>query len=165
MRLIYTLYFTEVIMSKYSSLTTPIYSRIWNRLKGFPQFIQRGARNPPQTSSSAAAFLISGGMGVLIMMIMHHLADTSPAVEVILTNIGNLTPGSISGDLAWGKIGSYGGKEACLLISWLVSLSILYPLLKNRQIKPRTIFLWMFGLYTLSTAMAWHPLFPYLSLN
>jgi hypothetical protein len=152
-------------MPKYSDLTTPIYSKIWNRLKQFPQFIERGAKNPPQTSGAAAAFLISGSIGVLAMMIIHHLADTSPAIEVILIKIGSWIPGSISRNLAWGNIGSYGGKEICLLINWLVSLSILYPLLKDRQIKPRTIFSWIFSLYTLSTAMAWHPLFPYLSLN
>ncbi len=152
-------------MPKNSTSTTPIYSKIWNQLKQFPRFIQRGAKNPPQTSGSAAAFLISSSLGVLTMMIMHHLADTSPEIEVILSIIGSWIPASISRNLAWGNIGSYGGKEICLLISWLVSLSILYPLLKDRQIKPRTIFLWIFSLYTLSTVMAWHPLFPYLSLN
>jgi hypothetical protein len=152
-------------MPKYSDLTTPIYSRIWNRVKRFPQFIQRGAKKSPQTSGSAAAFLISGSIGVLTMMIIHHLADTSPEIEVILISIGSWIPGSVSSNLTWGNIGSYGGKEICLLISWLVSLFILYPLLKDRQIKAHTIFLWMFSLYTLSTVMAWHPLFPYLSLN
>jgi hypothetical protein len=152
-------------MPKSLNPTTPIYSKIWNRVKQFPQFIQRGAKYPPQTSGAAAAFLISGSIGVLTMMITHHLADTSPAIEVILINIGSWIPGSISPNLMWGNIGSYGGKQICLFISWLVSLSILYPLLKDRQIKPRTIFFWIFSLYTLSTVMAWHPLFPYLSLN
>lgn len=147
-----------------SVASEPFYTRFWNRLKRFPQVLHQGSHNPPATSGPAAAFLISGGIGAVTMMVVHHLSDTSKDRENIVRTIGSWIPGSVNLDPMWGNIGSYAGKETFMLIGWLVSLSILYPLLKNKQVKPRTIFFWLFGLFTLATAMTWHPLFPYLPL-
>jgi hypothetical protein len=144
---------------------SPIYAQIWNWLKQFPKGLHEGSKNPPTASGGAAAFLISGGIGATAMMISHHLSDTSKAREAVLKNLGSWIPGSISLDPMWGNIGSYAGKETVMVIAWLGSLAILYPLLKNRDVKPRTVFFWMFSLYTLAAAMAWHPLFPYLPLQ
>ena len=143
----------------------PWYSQIWNWLKQFPKGLYEGSKNPPTTSGSAAAFLISGGIGAVTMMIAHHLSDTSKARETVLKDLGSWIPGSVSIDPMWGNIGSYAGKETMMLLGWLISLAILYPLLRNKQVKPRTIFFWMFSLFTLATAMSWHPLFPYLPLQ
>jgi hypothetical protein len=52
-----------------------------------------------------------------------------------------------------------------LLIGWLVSWVILYFLWKDKQIKSKTIFFWIFFLFVAATAMSWHPLFPYLPLH
>lgn len=143
----------------------PIYMQLWDRLQQFPKTLHQGSQNPPTTSGSAAAFLISGGMGAVVMMVAHHLSDTSKARENALRILGSWIPGSVNPDPMWGNIGSYAGKETMLLIGWLGSLAILYPLLKNKQVKPRTLFFWMLSLFTLATAMSWHPLFPYLPLH
>lgn len=143
----------------------PLYTRLWKQLKLFPQTLYNGSKNPPKTAGPAAAFLISGGIGAVIMMVAHHLSDTSKTREAALRSLGSWIPGSVSSDPLWGNIGSYAGKETMLLIGWLVSLAILYPILKNKQIKPRTLFFWMFSLFTVATVMSWHPLFPYLPLQ
>ncbi len=143
----------------------PIYIQLWNQLKLFPKSLYQGSQNPPTTSGPAAALLISGGIGAVVMMVAHHLSDTSKAREAILLTLGSWMPGSVSSDPLWGNIGSYAGKETMLLIGWLGSLAILYPILQNKQIKPRTLFFWMFSLFTVATVMSWHPLFPYLPLQ
>jgi hypothetical protein len=143
----------------------PIYSQLWNWLKQFPSAIHRGAKEPPATSGGAAAFLISGGIGAVTMMVVHHFSDTSKTTEAHVKAIGSWIPGAVSPDPMWGNIGSYAGKETFMLIGWLLSLLILYPLLKDRQVRPRTIFFWLFSLYTLAAAMSWHPIFPYLPLQ
>jgi hypothetical protein len=143
----------------------PWYAKLWNELKQFPKGLHTGAKTPPASSGAAAAFLISGGIGAVTMMMAHHLSDTSKAREASLKVLGSWIPGSLNPDPMWGNIGSYAGKETMMLIGWLLSLAILYPLLRHKQVKPRTIFFWMFGLYTLATAMSWHPLFPYLPLQ
>lgn len=143
----------------------PFYIQLWNWLKQFPKTLHEGSQNPPLTSGPAAAFLISGGIGAVAMMVAHHLSDTSKAREAALRTLGSWIPGSVNPDPMWGNIGSYAGKETMLLIGWLLSLAILYPTLKNKQIKPRTLFFWMFSLFTLATVMSWHPLFPYLPLQ
>jgi hypothetical protein len=148
-----------------STAHPPVYAQVWNVLKRFPKGLHEGAKNPPEASGGAAAFLISGGIGAAMMMVAHHLSDTSKDREAFLKNLGSWIPGSVSLDPMWGNIGSYAGKETVMLIGWLGSLIILYPLLKNRDVKPRTIFFWMFSLYTLAAAMSWHPLFPYLPLQ
>jgi hypothetical protein len=151
--------------SSHSSAHLPLYARAWNRLKRFPKSLHEGAKHPPFASGGAAAFLISGGVGAAAMMVAHHLSDTSKDREAALKVLGSWIPGSVSLDPMWGNIGSYAGKETVMLIGWLGSLLILYPLLRKRDVKPRTVFFWMFSLYTLAAAMSWHPLFPYLPLQ
>lgn len=144
---------------------SPPYSSLWKKLRGFPGLVHKGSSSPPATSGGAAAFFISGGIGSVTMMIVHHFADTSKSFEKQVTVFGSWIPGAVSRDPMWGNIGSYAGKETALLLGWLISLAILYPVLKNRQIKSMTIFGWLFGLYTLAAVMAWHPAFPYLPLQ
>jgi hypothetical protein len=152
-------------MTRSGQTQLPFYAGIWNGLKQFPKGLYEGAETPPTTSGGAAAFLISGGIGAVAMMVAHHLSDTSKAREALLKTLGSWIPGSISTDPMWGNIGSYAGKETVMLMGWLGSLLILYPLLKKRDVKPRTVFFWLLSLYTLATAMSWHPLFPYLPLQ
>jgi hypothetical protein len=143
----------------------PFYGQIWSQLKQFPETIHQGSQRPPTTSGPAAAFLISGAIGPAAMMVVHHISDTHKAFETQVKSLGSWIPGAVSPDPMWGNIGSYAGKETALLIAWLVSLAILYPYLKNKQVKAKTMFFWLFTLYTLATAMSWHPLFPYLPLQ
>jgi hypothetical protein len=143
----------------------PIYTSLWVKLREYPNVLYRGSIAPPATSGAAAAFLISGGIGAVTMMVVHHLSDTSKNTESMVEVLGSWIPGAVSPDPMWGNIGSYAGKETALLIGWLVSLAILYPLLKHRQIKANTMFFWLFSLYTLAAAMSWHPAFPYLPLQ
>jgi hypothetical protein len=142
----------------------PIYSQVWNQLKQFPAGLATGSQQPPATSGTAAAALISAGIGCFTMMVTHHLADTSKEREKFIWSLGKWIPGSDTGDKLWGNIGSYTGKETMLLVGWLVSWVILHNLLKHKQVKTRTIFIWMFGLVVAATAMSWHPMFPYLPL-
>ncbi|MGL5082271.1 MAG: hypothetical protein ACRC8A_12370 [Microcoleaceae cyanobacterium] len=144
----------------------PWYGSWWKTLKHFPQGLAEGNSNPPQVSGEAAAALISAAIGCFTMMVSHHLsdADKTKTIEKKLLGLGGWIPGADNPDPMWGNIGSYSGKETMLLIGWLVSWAILYVLLKDKQVKARTIFLWMIGLITFATAMCWHPLFPYLPL-
>lgn len=142
----------------------PIYSQIWNNLKKFPKGLAEGSENPPEVSGPAAAALISGGFGAFLMMVTHHFSDTSKAVEKMVWKIGGWIPGSHNPDKLYGNIGSYSGKETMLLIGWLVSWVILHQLWRNKNIKARTMFFWMFAFFVAATAMSWHPLFPYLPL-
>ena len=142
----------------------PLYTVIWERLKRFPNGLAEGSPNPLMVSGPAAAALISAGIGCFTMMVTHHLSDTSKAREKIVWAIGSWIPGSHNPSEIWGNIGSYTGKETMLLVGWLVSWPLLYLLWKNKQIRSRTIFFWMFGLFVAATAMTWHPLFPYLPL-
>jgi len=114
----------------------------------------------------AAAALISGGVGAVMMMISHHISDTNKGFETILhKTIGGWIPGAVNPDPMWGNIGSYAGKETVMLVGWLVSWAVLHLLLKDKHVKPRTIFFWLISLYTVAAAMSWHPLFPYLPLQ
>ena len=138
--------------SKKLSATTPIYGKVWTTLKRFPTGLAKGSNHPPATSGPAAAALISAGIGCFTMMVTHHLADTSKATEKFIWGLGKWIPGSDT------------GKETMLLVSWLVSWMILHNLLKNKQVKTSTIFLWAFGLIVSAAVMSWHPMFPYLPL-
>lgn len=142
----------------------PVYGQIWGWLKHFPQGLAAGSRNTPIISGPAAAAVISAGIGCFVMMITHHLSDTSKAREQMVWVIGSWIPGSRNPSELWGNIGSYTGKETMLLVGWLVSWFILHLLWRNKNIKARTIFFWFFALFTAATAMSWHPLFPYLPL-
>ena len=143
----------------------PFYGKFWSNLKRFPSGLSEGSETPPSVSGPAAAALISAAIGCFTMMVTHHLSDTSKATEKLVWSIGTWIPGSKTNDELWGNIGSYTGKETMLLVGWLVSWQILYTLWKNKNIKSRTIFFWMFALLVAATAMCWHPLFPYLPLT
>ncbi len=147
-----------------ASKNRPIYTQVWNYLKQFPAGLAVGSQTAPPTSGPAAAALISAGIGCFTMMVTHHLADTSKEREKFIWGLGKWIPGSDTGDKLWGNIGSYSGKETMLLVGWLVSWIILHKLLKHKQVKTSTIFLWAFGLLVAATAMSWHPIFPYLPL-
>jgi hypothetical protein len=142
-----------------------IYEKLWHRLKHFPTSLATGSNQPPPTSGSAAAALISVGIGCFMMMVVHHLAETSIEIDTFIWRLGKWIPGSDTGNKLWGTIGSYTGKETILLISWLVSWFIFHNLLKHKQVKTRTIFLWAFGLIVAATVMTWQPLFLYLPLT
>jgi hypothetical protein len=143
----------------------PIYTRAWNKLKQFPKGLHEGSKNPPTTSGPAAAFLISGGIGAFAMMATHHFAELTKANNQLVINMGLWIPGERNPDPMWGNLENYAGKEMMFFIGWLVSLAILYPLLKHKSVKPRTLLGWLLGLFTLATAMSWHPMFPYLHLQ
>jgi hypothetical protein len=143
----------------------PAYGKFWSKLKRFPSGLSEGAETPPNVSGPAAAALISAAIGCFTMMVTHHLSDTSKDIEKIVWNLGTWIPGSKTGDELWGNIGSYTGKETMLLVGWLISWPILHTLWKNKNIKSRTIFVWMISLLVAATAMCWHPLFPYLPLT
>lgn len=143
----------------------PIYGKIWRKIKYFPGKLATGSATPPTVSGPAAAALISAGIGAFTMMFVHHLSDTSKAREKLVWTLGSWIPGSHNPDPEWGNIGSYTGKETALLIGWIVSWFILHILWKDKAIKSKTIFFWMFFLIVAATAMCWHPLFPYLPLT
>ncbi len=143
----------------------PFYTRAWNSFKRFPQGLHSGANSPPTTSGPAAAFLLSGGIGAISMMATHHFAELSKANNQFVIQMGSWIPGSMNPDPMWGNLENYAGKEMMFFVGWLGSLAILYPLLRSRSVKPRTLLLWLLGLFTVATAMTWHPLFPYLSLQ
>jgi hypothetical protein len=143
----------------------PIYVRLWNGFKRFPKGLNQGSTTSPSTSGPAAAALFSGGIGAVTMMVTHHFAELSKANNQLVIEMGAWIPGAMNPDPMWGNLENYAGKEMMFFVGWLVSWPILAWVLKNRQLKPRTIFVGLFGLFTLATAMAWHPMFPYLSLK
>lgn len=147
-----------------ASINEPWYGHLWAKAKQFPQGLARGNSHPPQVSGEAAAAMLSAAIGAFVMMVTHHLADTSEARKAVILSIGSWIPGTNNPDKMWGNIGNYAGKETMLLVGWLVSWVILYFLLKNKQIKATTMLFWTISLFTLATAMSWHPLFPYLPL-
>ncbi|MGK7932215.1 MAG: hypothetical protein AB4041_12385 [Microcystaceae cyanobacterium] len=144
----------------------PFYGKIWGQIKRFPQFLHQGNDNPPELSGEAAAAFLSTAIGAIAMMIAHHIADAdqTKTVQAKLLTLGSWIPGAANPDPLWGNIGNYTGKETVLLLAWLISWIVLYFMLKDRQVKTATLFVWMIGLMTLATAMCWHPLFPYLPL-
>jgi hypothetical protein len=143
----------------------PWYSKAWTGLKQFPKFLSQGAEQPPATSGIASALLLSASIGPVTMMVVHHLCDVNKDFETQIKALGRWIPGAANPDPMWGNIGSYAGKETALLLGWLISLVILYPSLRNRQVSSRILFSGLLGLLTLATGMSWHPLFPYLPLT
>lgn len=148
-----------------SNKSAPIYVRLWNQFKQFPQSLHKGASQPPQTSGVAAAALLSGGIGAIAMMITHHYAEVSKANNQFVIEMGAWIPGAMNPDPMWGNLENYAGKEMMFFIGWWLSWAILHPVLKNRKVKPRILIFGLLSLFTVATAMAWHPLFPYLSLQ
>jgi hypothetical protein len=143
----------------------PIYSRLWTQFKQFPAGLYQGADLPPETSGAAAAALLSGGIGAIAMMLTHHYAELSKANNQFVIQMGSWIPGVMNQDPMWGNLENYAGKEMMLFVGWWASWAILHPVLKHRHVKPRTLILGLLSLFTVATAMAWHPLFPYLSLK
>ena len=143
----------------------PTYQKTGNYFQYLTTKFANGSNRPPATSGSAAAALISVGIGCLTMMISHHFAETSISADTFIWRLGKWIPGSEVNDRLAGYIGSYAGKETIMLLSWLGSWLMLHHLLKDKQVKTRTIFVWTFGLIVAATVMSWQPLFPYLPLT
>ena len=156
---------TRQLSRQNQAIEEPFYGKFWSKLKHFPGGLAEGSKTPPIVSGPAAAAIVSAAIGCFTMMVSHHLGDTSKEINEMLWSLGSWIPGSKTGDEMWGNIGSYTGKETMLLVGWLISWPILHTLWKNKNIKSRTIFFWMFALLVASTAMSWHPLFPYLPLT
>lgn len=140
------------------------YVRLGNSLKRFPQGLARGSNNAPETSSVAAAALISAGFASFVMMVNQHFAAVFKSYEDLIWNLGAWIPGSRNADPLYGEIGSYSGKETILLVTWLVSWVFLAWLWRDRKIKGNTIFFCLFFFLVAATVMNWHPLFPYMPL-
>lgn len=143
---------------------SPWYVRLGNSLKRFPQGLAKGSKKAPETSSAAAAALISAGFASFVMMVNQHFAAAFKSYEDLIWNLGAWIPGSRNANPLYGEIGSYSGKETILLITWLVSWLFLAWLWRDREIKGNTIFFSLFFFLVASTVMNWHPLFPYLPL-
>jgi hypothetical protein len=144
--------------------TQPIYTKLWDQLKNFPQGLAVGSGDPPQVSGPAAAALISAAFSAFILMVSQHLTLLFKPLEPIVWSLGYWIPGSKTADRIYGDIGSYSGKETVMLISWLLSWAILSQLWKHQPIRTRTIFFWLFTFFVAATVMNWHPLFPYMPL-
>jgi len=144
--------------------TMPLYLRLWNKGKYFPQLLARGSQNPPTVSGSAAAALVSASFSCFLLMVNQHLCSISKSWNEIIWSLGDWIPGSKNPDPLYGEIGSYSGKETVMLIGWLGSWFLLSRLWRNQQISFRTIFFCLFGFIVAATVMNWHPIFPYLPL-
>jgi hypothetical protein len=147
------------------STSLPVYTRLWNQFKQFPKGLHEGGDRRIQNSGPAAAALLSGGIGALAMMITHHYAEVSKANNAFVIQMGAWIPYAMNPDPMWGNLENYAGKEMMFFVGWIGSWAILHPILKKRHVSPRVLILGLLSLFTLSTAMAWHPLFPYLSLQ
>lgn len=139
----------------------PIYARIWTNLRQFPRGLSQGAKEAPQTSGVAAAAILSAAFSCFFLMLNQHISMLSSTWKEWLWTLGAWIPGSHNPDPLYGAIGPYAGKETIFLIGWLVSWLVLHQLLKNRQVKPKTVFFWMFAFLIAATVMNWHPFFPY----
>jgi hypothetical protein len=147
------------------SASLPVYTRLWKQFKQFPKGLHQGGNRTIQNSGPAAAALLSGGIGAFAMMVTHHYAEMSKANNAFVIQMGAWIPYAMNPDPMWGNLENYAGKEMMFFVGWLVSWAILHPILKKRHVSPRVLILGLLSLFTLSTAMAWHPLFPYLSLQ
>ena len=140
------------------------YGRLWYRLQHFPKVIAQGSQHPPEHSGPAAAAILSATFSCFFLMVNQHLTMVSEAWKNWVWTLGAWIPGSHNPDPLYGQIGPYAGKETLLIISWLGSWFILHQIMKNRQVKPRTIFFWMLTFLIAATVMNWHPFFPYAPL-
>ena len=139
-------------------------TRLGDYCRRFPSVLARGSRHSPSASGSAAAALISAAFACFVMMVNQHFTSIFETWNEIIWDFGGWIPGSRNPDPLYGEIGSYSGKETVLLVTWLVSWFILSRLWRDREIKERTIFSWLFFFLVAATVMNWHPLFPYLPL-
>ncbi|MGK7872330.1 MAG: hypothetical protein AB4426_03125 [Xenococcaceae cyanobacterium] len=145
-------------------LQKPLYGKIWEQIKHFPEGLAVGSQKSPTVSGPAAAALISAAFACFLLMVNQHFTVVFKAWNEIIWDLGSWIPGSRNSDPLYGEIGSYSGKETVMLIGWLASWFILNKLWQNRQIKSRTIFFWLFVFFVAATVMNWHPIFPYLPL-
>ncbi|WP_299490186.1 hypothetical protein [Acaryochloris sp. IP29b_bin.137] len=152
------------MQQSHHSPKVPIYSKIWNQLKNFPQGLATGAQDPPTVSGPAAAALISAAFSCFLLMVNQHLTVIFKAWNDLVWDMGSWIPGSKNPDPLYGEIGSYSGKETIMLVSWLVSWLLLHQFWKNRQIQAGTMFFWILTFLVAATVMNWHPIFPYLPL-
>ena len=155
---------TRQLFPQSKTQTEPVYSLIWEWFKHFPQGLAMGSQNPPTTSGSAAAALVSAGFGCFLMMVNQHLTVLYKAWDKMVWDLGSWIPGSHNANKLYGEIGSYSGKETILLVGWLVSWFLLSLIWRHQGIKFRTILFWLFAFFVGATVMSWHPLFPYLPL-
>ena len=155
---------TNLVQNDVNYQYLPIYTKLWNGFKQFPKNIARGSVNPPETSGTAAAALLSAALSGFCLMVNQHFTSIYPAWNEIIWTLGSWIPGSHNPDPLEGSIGSYSGKETVMLIVWLTSWMILHHLWRDRQIKINTIIFWFISLFLCATVMSWHPLFPYLPL-
>lgn len=142
----------------------PAYAVLWQGIKLFPKGLAAGASKSPGVDGPAAAALLSAGFGCFLMMVSHHLGDTSKVREQFIWMLGSWIPGSHNASKLYGEIGSYSGKETVLLLGWLMSWFVLHQLWRRRNIPSTVLFLGMFSFFVAATVMSWHPLFPYLPL-
>jgi hypothetical protein len=155
---------TQSLIDKNTTVDIPIYGRIWQWLKYFPQGLAVGAKNPPQGSGLAAAALISASFGCFYMMVNQHLTIVFKSWEEFVWMLGGWIPGSRTANKLFGELGPYSGKQTLLLLGWLNCWFLLHTLWSRKTIKFSTMFFWMAFLLVAATVMNWHPLFPYMPL-
>ncbi|WP_071516919.1 hypothetical protein [Geitlerinema sp. PCC 9228] len=148
----------------YTTRNYPIYLKVWNFLKNFPSQLSKGATNTPDTNGPAAAAILSATFSCFFLMVNQHIAMLSTTWKNWLWTLGAWIPGSHNPDDLYGRIGPYAGKATLLLLAWLASWLILHQFLKNRDLRPGTIFFWSILFIVAATVMNWHPLFPYAPL-
>lgn len=155
---------TQSLLDETTTDDAPIYGRIWQWLKHFPQGLAVGAKNPPQSSGLAAAALVSASFGCFYLMVNQHLTVIFKPWEEFVWKLGDWIPGSRTGNKLFGELGPYSGKQTLLLVGWLVSWFFLHRICDRQNIKFSTMFFWMTFFLVAATLMNWHPLFPYMPL-
>lgn len=143
----------------------PFYSRIWNKLKQFPETIAKGSSHPPPQSGVAAAAILSAGLSCLLMMINQHFTMISKQWNQIIWDLGAWMPGSHNQDPLYGSIGSYSGKVTFLIIVWLISWFLLHQLFKHKSIKAERVIFWLLISLAGAVIISWHPLIPYAPIS
>lgn len=114
-------------------MSQPIYLRVGNWLKQFPQSIATGAPDAPTVSGPAAAALLSAAFSCFLLMVNQHLTVVFKSWNAIVWSLGDWIPGSRTSDQVYGEIGSYSGKETIMLMGWLLSWVLLHQLWKKTQ--------------------------------
>lgn len=146
------------------SMSQPLYLRVGNWLKQFPQSLANGASEAPTVSGPAAAALLSAAFSCFLLMVNQHLTVLFKGWNAIVWSLGEWIPGSRTGDQVYGEIGSYSGKETLMLVSWLLSWAILHQLWKTWNIRANSLYGSLIFFLVAATVMNWHPIFPYLPL-
>lgn len=94
---------------------------------------ESGARGAAQELPTAdrpfgpvAAAFIAAGIGALVLGILTTLAEASETVK---------------GWLEWSKaVGPLSGKTVVAVAAWLVAWAVLHPVLRGREVRPRSAF-------------------------